>query len=201
REHLPVDDVARLLPELVHPHPGGFTRDTGRMFLGAAAQAELYTAVSARWGIELRDPTADRRLVELAVTQPEWWRRHKGEWRAIPRAAMRDVLPTEIVDRQTLGAQQPDWLDRLTVARHEILAELEEMRDHHASYDLIDVERLDALVADWPDRSRMTDPRVVREYQLALARAVSLSRYLRWFEGRAKRVRAGGPAVVSIPRR
>jgi asparagine synthase (glutamine-hydrolysing) len=171
------------------------------MFLGAAAQAELYAAVRARWGIELRDPTADRRLVELAVTQPEWWRRHKGEWRAIPRAAMRDVLPTEIVDRQTLGAQQPDWLDRLTVARHEILAELEEMRDHHASYDLIDVERLDALVADWPDRSRMTDPRVVREYQLALARAVSLSRYLRWFEGRAKRVRAGGPAVVSIPRR
>ncbi len=42
----------------------------------------------------------------------------------------------------------------------------------------------------------MTDPRVVREYQLALARAVSLSRYLRWFERRAKRVRSGGPAVL-----
>lgn len=196
REGLAGLDVEAVLPEVVDPHPNGFTRDTGRMFLGAAAHAEMYAAIRVRWGIELRDPTADRRLVELAVTQPEWWRRHDGVWRAICREAMRDVLPAEIVDRQTLGAQQPDWLDLLTAAREEIRAELEEMRGHGPSYDLIDVERLEGLLASWPDRSRMADPRVVRDYQLALGRAMSLSRYLRWFEGRAARVRAGGPAVV-----
>jgi len=195
-ERLGSVDIGAILPELTDPHPAGYTRDTGRMFLNGASLAELDSAVAARWGITLRDPTIDRRLVELAVTQPEWWRRHDGEWRAICRAAMRDVLPTEIVDRATLGAQQPDWFDRLVDARSEILDELDAMRDHPASCEVIDVARLDRLARDWPDRSRMADPRVVADYQLALTRALFLSRYLRWFEERARRVRAGGPAVV-----
>ncbi len=189
-------DLRTVLPELTDPHPRGFTRDTGRLFLNGAAQAELYAAVGARWGVELRDPTSDRLLVELAVTQPEWLRRHHGEWRAIARAAMRDALPPEIVDRPTSGAQQPDWFDRLSSARAEVGDELEAVRSHPASCEVIDVARLDRLVADWPDRSRMADPRVIGEYQLALSRALVLSRYLRWFEDRARRVRTGGPAVV-----
>jgi len=189
-------DLGAVLPELIDPDPIPFTRDTARLFLGVGAQAELESAVHARWGIELRDPTIDRRLVELALTQPEWWRRHNGEWRAICRAAMRDVLPAEIVDRATLGAQQPDWLDRLTAARDEVVEELDAVRGHPASCEVIDVERLDRLVAAWPERSRAADNAVINDYQLALPRALFLSRYLRWFEERAGRVRRGGPAVV-----
>lgn len=198
-ERLAEMDLEEVLSPIARPHPGGFTRDTGMMFMNGAGQADFFAAVAARWGVELRDPTADRLLVELAVIQPEWWRRHNGEWRAICRAAMRDLLPPEIVDRATLGAQQPDWLDRMTAARAEVLDELDAIRHHPASYELIDVERLDLLVARWPDRGLMTDKRVIYDYKLALSRAIFLSRYMRWFDERARRVRSGGPAVVLAP--
>ena len=189
-------DLAAVVPDIVNPHPRGFTRDLPRLFLNMGAQSELHTAGRALWGLELRDPTADRHVVELAATQPEWWRRHAGVGRAICRAAMRDVLPPEIVDRQTLGAQQPDWLDRLSARRSEVLAELEAMRDHPLSRELIDVPRLEALAADWPDRDRMAEPEIVAGYDLAMGRAIGMSRYLRWFEERGRRVAGGGPAVV-----
>lgn len=189
-------DLHAMLPELTSRHRLGARRDAVRMFLNSGAQSELYSAVRALWGVDARDPTADRHLVEVAATQPEWWRRHNGEWRAICRAAMRDVLPAEIVDRSTVGAQLPDWFDRLTDRRTEVLDELEALRNHPASCEVIDVARLDSLIRNWPDRSRMADPLVLNEYQSALSRSLFLSRYLRWFEDRGRRVAAGGPAVV-----
>ncbi len=189
-------DLVALVPELGEVKPQGIGRDTSQVFLNGAAQGELFAALRALWAIDVRDPTADRRLVETAVVQPEWWRRHNGEWRAVARAAMRDVLPAEIVDRPTSGAQQPDWFDRLTAARAEIRNELDAIRAHPASCEVIDVDRLERLVAEWPDRSRMAKTEVVNRYQVALSRSLFLSRYLRWFEERGRRVRAGGPAVV-----
>jgi asparagine synthase (glutamine-hydrolysing) len=194
-------DLTALLSELTHPHPRGFSRDTRRMFASGAAQAEIDAAMAARYGIETRDPTADRDLVEVAVTQPEWWRRNGGVGRKICRTAMRDLLPTEIVDRESLGAQQPEWFDRLTCGRAEVLDELDAMRSHPASCEVIDVAKLDRLAKAWPDRNDSADNQVIYDYQLALPRAIVVSRYLRWFEDRARRVRSGGPAVVVAARR
>ena len=109
---------------------------------------------------------------------------------------MADVLPPEIGNRITLGAQLPDWLDRMTEAREEIGVELEIMRDHPASREVIDVARLQALYELWPDRTMMADKKVTYDYQCALIRSVVVSQYIRWFEGRARRVASGGPAVL-----
>lgn len=189
-------DLEATLPAVARPHPRGYLRDVRNLFRSAAAQADLWPAVTARFAVELRDPTQDRALVEHALTQPEWYRRHDGVWRAIAREAMRDLLPPEIVDRPTLGAQQPDWLDRMTHRRAELGGEIEAMRAHHMSTELIDVERLALLVDNWPQRDRMAEPAIIEGYQLALGRAIFISRYLRWFEARAARVKNGGPAVI-----
>ena len=189
-------DLRTMLSELTDPPAKGWARDAARMFHGLAAQAESDSAYHLRYGIELRDPTADRRLTELTLQQPEWWRRHQGVNRAVCRTAMADVLPPEIGNRITLGAQLPDWLDRMTEAREEIGVELEIMRDHPASREVIDVARLQALYELWPDRTMMADKKVTYDYQCALIRSVVVSQYIRWFEGRARRVASGGPAVL-----
>jgi hypothetical protein len=111
---------------------------------------------------------------------------------------MADLLPPEIVDRQSIGFQLADWFDRLTDAREVLRDEVSAMKDHPATRDAIDVERLERLMHGWPDRSRMADREVQRDYLNAFIRAVYLSRYLRWFEGRARRIAGGGPAVVLI---
>ena len=189
-------DVAEVLREVAEPHPGGWTRDLARLFMVPAAQVETEAAYRARFGVDLRDPTAGRRLNELAVRQPEWWRRHDGVTRAICRSAMADVLPPEILHRRTLGAQLPDWLDRMTDVREEIGVELEEMRDHPASRSVFEVDRLQAIFDAWPDRESMDDVRTIYDMRFALMRSVVLSRYARWFEERGRRVAAGGPVVV-----
>ena len=189
-------DLTQVLGEVAEPHPGGWTRDFSRRFRVTAAQAELDAATRLRFGVDSRDPTADRQLLELAAQQPEWWRRNNGTTRAICRAAMADILPPEIVERRTFGSQLPDWLDRMTDHRDEIGLELEAMRDHPASREVFDVDRLQGLFASWPDRSRMDDKQTAYDYQMAMMRSVVLSRYARWFEERGRRVAAGGPAVV-----
>lgn len=189
-------DLESILSEEAAPHSGGYLRDVHNLFRTYAAHADTTLAVNARFGFELRDPTEDRRLIEHTLTQPEWYRRHDGVWRAIARESMRDLLPPEIVHRQTLGAQQPDWFDRMTFRRDEIAGEIEAMRAHHLSTEVIDVERLGSMVDSWPARDQMADPAIVESYQLALGRAIFVSRYLRWFEDRARRVKNGGPAVI-----
>jgi hypothetical protein len=140
----------------------------------------------------------DRRVLAVALTQPEWWRRHRGVDRAVVRRAMADRLPTSIVDRTRRGAQLPDWFDRLTEAREQVMAEVDAMRDHPGSRRYIDMERVNHLLEAWPEPgstgSHSRD--AVRNYRLALSRAVHVSRYVQWFEQRGRRVAAGGPAVV-----
>jgi asparagine synthase (glutamine-hydrolysing) len=153
-----------------------------------ATQADTQSAMAALRGVEERDPTVDRRLLEVAMRQPEWVRRHDGITRAVARGAMADRLPAAIVRRTRRGEQLPDWLDVMSAARPELAAELEALEDHPTSRELIDTARLRALMERWPERTSRADERVVREYRLALLRSLVVSRYLRWFERRA----AGG---------
>jgi asparagine synthase (glutamine-hydrolysing) len=151
-----------------------------------AALADTGAAVEALWGVERRDPTGDRRVVEAAIAQPEWMRRRGGVTRAVARGAMAGRLPASIVTRTRRGEQLPDWLDHLTAARGEIAAEVEAIAEHGPSRELIDVERLRTLVADWPDRRQNANPRVAYDYRFALIRALLVSRYARWFEDRSR---------------
>ena len=188
-EIAPELDLSGLIPEL-NERRDRTARATSEI-RALAGQADMSSALAALTGVEARDPTADRRVVEAAARQPEWVRRHDGTTRAVLRGAMADRLPAAILGRTTRGAQLPDWLDLMTAQRAELIAELEQLADHSTSRELMDVARLQQLVRVWPDRTRWADMEVVLEYRLALLRALVISRYLRWFEGRA---RVGRPA-------
>ena len=199
-ERLASLDLEAVLASQATPHPDGWTRDIHRMFDYSAAQGEIWAAYQCLYGVETRDPLADRRVLEESLRQPEWWRRHDGNTRATCRASVRDLLPPEIVERTELGAQMPDWFDRLSDRRQEVVDEFEQLRDHPASRSVIDTAKLDLLIREWPDRMTSADAETMRDYQSALSRALAVSRYLRWFETRARRVASGGP-TVSLPER
>lgn len=190
-------DLPALLPKL----DPGRRRDPRADVLAAArtisAQAETGMALEASTGVDRRDPTSDRRVIEAAMRQPEWVRRRGGVTRAVARGAMSDRLPTTIAARVRRGEQLPDWFDQMTIARGEIADELAALADHGPSRELVDVRRLEALLANWPDRSACAVPEVIRDYRLALMRGLLVSRYLRWFESRAasERARTTGAAA------
>jgi asparagine synthase (glutamine-hydrolysing) len=181
-------DLAVRMPML---RPGRPDRRAVAVYVAqaGASQADGSLAMAALTGVEARDPTSDRRLLEVAMRQPDWVRRHDGVTRAAVRGAMTGRLPAEIVHRTRRGEQLPEWLDVMTASRAEVVAELEQLRHHRTSAELIDTSRLEALVRDWPARTASASPRVIRDYRLALLRALVVSRYLRWFENRAATMR------------
>jgi asparagine synthase (glutamine-hydrolysing) len=150
-----------------------------------AAHAEHHAAASALGRFRLTDPTADVRLLEVCARQPRTVRRRDGRDRAVAREAMAGLVPDEIRLRRRRGAQLPDWFERLTDARLELMTELAATRDHPPSRALVDMARLEATLAHWsPDdgpchRDAMVDRR------LALPRALAVGGYLRWFERHA----------------
>jgi hypothetical protein len=103
--------------------------------------------------------------------------------------AMAGRVPDEIRLRRARGAQLPDWFDRLTDAHAEVRRDLADAAEHAGSAAILDIARLNRLVADWP-RSAPSDD-LGAMYRVALPRALAVSRYLRWLAGwQADRVRS-----------
>ena len=139
-------------------------------------------ACSARYGVDIRDPTADTRIAEFCLSLPEEQYRRGGVPRSLIRRAMADRLPTEILVDERRGIDTADWFERLSGARvavHEELRLLEQSETAAAVLDLPRMRRLadrfDAPAADL--QQRMLD------YRYVLERGLMTGRFLRWFDG------------------
>ena len=150
--------------------------------------AESLAVMEALTGVRLTDPTGDVRLMELCATQPSWVRRRDGRRRAVCRDAMADRLPPSIVERTRRGAQLPDWLDRMAAGRDELVDELAAARDSETCRELLDLDRIDAALRDWPDREHHLRYQfdTTRTYRYAVFRGLLMARYIRFFEDHAR---------------
>ncbi|WP_337848452.1 asparagine synthase-related protein [Sphingomonas sp.] len=130
------------------------------------------------WGIDQRDPTADRRLLEYCLSLPTEQFLLRGMPRSLVRRALADRLPPHVLNERRKGLQAIDWHENLTAARAEVAAEIERLATCHEAAETLDVERMRALVRDWPSGGWHTDA-VSQAYRLALLRGVSAGHFLR----------------------
>jgi asparagine synthase (glutamine-hydrolysing) len=133
-------------------------------------------------GFRLRDPHADRRLLEFALSVPEPLYRRDGVPRSFARAVFADRLPREILDERKRGAQGGAWFRRLDARRQDIAADVERMEASPLARRLIDLPRLKRLLEEWPAGEHAAQERA-QEYRLVLTRAVHIGRFIRWVEG------------------
>lgn len=105
----------------------------------------------AQWGIEWRDPTIDRRLVERLLRYPQAAFRIDGRDRGLARAVAAGVLPDRVRLRRTSGAQMPEAPALIAAhARHyrETLAGMRESARCRALFDLAAIDRaLEAIAS------------------------------------------------------
>lgn len=153
-------------------------------FTDRAAVADIRRALVAATGVDVRDPSRTRKLIEHAHVTPQWWLRHDGQDRALARRVLLHALPEQIVARPQGGDPVPNWLDLLTHARPGIEAELDAMAEHPWSKAQLDVSSLRKLVARWPMSVDKLSNDDIDDYRRLLPAAVVLSKYVRWFEGR-----------------
>jgi asparagine synthase (glutamine-hydrolysing) len=140
---------------------------------GAAQKGAL-----AGWGIDVRDPTSDRRLVEFCLAVPTDQFLRDGQPRALARRALADRLPAAVLEASGKGYQAADWHEGLGADRAGLAEEIERMEASGVASGLIATERMRRLMEDWPqsgwERHAVTEP-----YRLAMLRGVSAGHFLR----------------------
>lgn len=132
-------------------------------------------------GLEMRDPTYDRRLVEFCLGVPDSQFLRDGQPRWLLRRLMADVLPEEILEGRGKGYQFADWYEGLTADRERLREQLYRLRQHRRAAQLLDLPALEALLENWPEEG-WADMVTIRNYRLKLLRGVALGNFIRYAE-------------------
>ena len=134
------------------------------------------------WGYEIRDPHADRRLLEFLLTVPEPMFRRGGVARSFARTVLADRLPAEILNEPRRGRQDVNWFRRLERRRGALAADIERLEGSPTARRLIDLPRLKGMLQQWPADQHAAQQREI-EFELMLTRAVHVGNFIRWVEG------------------
>jgi asparagine synthase (glutamine-hydrolysing) len=132
----------------------------------------------AGWGIDMRDPTADRRLVEFCLTVPtDQYLRH-GIRRALARTAFADRLPAKVLNERLKGYQAADWHEGLVAGREGLGEELGRIEACGEAAATVDHSAMRGLAEAMPDGG-WHEPGTTQKYRLALLRGVSAGHFIR----------------------
>jgi asparagine synthase (glutamine-hydrolysing) len=132
----------------------------------------------AGYGIDLRDATMDRRLIEFCLAVPTGQYLAAGVPRALARNAFADRLPRTLLDERRRGMQVVDWHEGLTRDRERIREEIERLAQVPSAAETLDLERMRALVDAWPSGGWHVK-QVEVDYCFALLRGVVSGQFLR----------------------
>ena len=95
-----------------------------------------------QWGVEWRDPTGDRRLLERLLQFPQAAFRTAGRERGLARAVGEGLLPDRVRLRATQGAQVPEAPSLIAAHADRYESALAEMQSSAGCRELFDFETL-----------------------------------------------------------
>lgn len=143
-------DLANRMRDSGHDHT--HVRSAGREFRlavllpGVNAVGSLWHEKGAAYGIDVRDPTADVRLLEFCLGVPEeQWSRGDTD-RRLMRVAMAGLLPDEVRWNRRRGRQSADAAFRLRTHADEMDRALEQITASRAASSYL---AIDALRVQW----------------------------------------------------
>jgi asparagine synthase (glutamine-hydrolysing) len=133
-------------------------------------------AVLAGWGIDERDPTADRDLVEFCLTLPLDALLKDGVERPLLKATLADRLPPELLNQSLRGYQMADWYEQIRPADVRDFAS--ELRKDHRAAALLDWNEVEEAIDAWPNGGWEQRPLIYR-YRMRLLRALAAAEFVR----------------------
>ena len=153
REELGLDRLARTLGDLrgeewVRSREDWLRNIFRMMDIGAEHQ---YSA-EQRHGIRLADATAYRPLIEFCIGLSTNQFVRNGTQRWLARRMVRGRMPEEQRTNTAYGRHNSDWHHRMTPALPRLRAEIAAMYANGELRRLIDVERAERLLDQWPEQ-------------------------------------------------
>jgi asparagine synthase (glutamine-hydrolysing) len=150
--------------------------------LGRFDPGNYLKAVVGGWGIDVRDPTNNRNLVEFCLRVPLGEFLSGGMPRGLARRAFTDRLPQAVVAERRKGYQAADWHESFTSHRDGVAQEVERIAACAPAAAVLDIEAMRRLIRDMPENG-WTRVNVVRRYRLAMLRGVTAGHFIRKVSG------------------
>lgn len=136
-----------------------------------------YKGFLGGWGVDYRDPTADRRLVEFCLNIPTEQFIAGGQPRSLARRALVDRVPEVVLSEKKRGYQTADWHEALMTGRGELADWISRLQDCPPAETTLDLARLRRLIENWPGDGWERDE-VKYPYRYALLRGLSVGHFL-----------------------
>lgn len=140
-----------------------------------------YYSAANTMGLELRDPTADLRLIEFCLAVPDSQYLRGGQSRWLLKRLMADVLPPEILNARTRGLQAADWYEGAEQSLPRMREELGQLMAHSTTGDYLDLKALNEALEDWPETG-WGNIEKENTYRLKLLRGLSVGTFIRYAE-------------------
>ncbi len=114
---------------------------------GEMMACALWGENSGAFGMEVRDPTLDKRLMEFCLGIPDEYYYAEGIDRAVLRRAFRDLLPDKVRLNRRRGLQAADVVERLQLQIGEIEHQLRQLERHPLAMEILDLPRMSRIAA------------------------------------------------------
>lgn len=122
-------------------------RELLTVFPGSTYIGEWETKLGLKYGMILRDPTKDRRIISFCYHLPYEYYAYQGITKWLVRGNMQDMLPKYILDNwDRHGVQNNDWMRRIEANWIEIKPEYIKAISHSDVEKYIDVEKIKSLI-------------------------------------------------------
>jgi asparagine synthase (glutamine-hydrolysing) len=142
------------------------------------ASAVTQMGVLAEYGVDVRDPTADRRLLDFCLGLPTDQFMQDGVTRSLAKRALADRLPSELLAAPRRGLQAADWHEGLASDLPRLSEEIAGIEACPAAAEVLDLARMRRLVEAWPDAG-WDRWEVSEAYRTALLGAISAGHFIR----------------------
>lgn len=133
-------------------------------------------------GIERRDPTADRRLVDFCLAIPEDQFLRRGTTKFLLRRAMAGRLPPTILNERRSGFVGADWYLRVAPHRDRFAEAVARLEASPTARRCLDLPQMRRLIDQWP-KDDWNSRAVLTRYRAYLLRGVAVGEFIRWVEG------------------
>ena len=145
---------------------------------GQGLVGALWGEISGANGLEGRDPTMDKRLLEFCLSIPDIYHHAAGLDRAVLRRAFQGLLPDKVRLNRRKGLQAADLCRRLRDNSAEIAAALQRLERHALAPGVLDLPRMRRVLEAI---KQGTTPKNTNEAMTILTRGLGVGMFLERF--------------------
>ena len=144
---------------------------------------QVWHELGTAWGIDVRDPTIDQRVIEYCLGIPVDQFRQNGITRWLFRRAMEGILPSHIQWNTRRGLQSADLGHRLITTRQEVESALNDVAASSLAQEYLNLPRMQAV---WNNLQTCVDAKTTHEVATVLMGGLSIGFFLIALEGNVR---------------